>query len=70
MLFNNQDLNLDQNSTIVGDNNFVDQDLNVDINVGMNQGGQMMEAEASNPIIEPMQERCVHRTIVHQVPQV
>lgn len=70
MLFNNQDLNLDQNSTIVGDNNFVDQDLNVDINVGMNQGGQMMEAEASNPIIEPMQERCVHRTIVHQVPHV
>ncbi len=72
MLFNNQDLNLDQNSMIYGDGNFVDQDMNVDINVAANSqdmmGGDM--GTTSCPVVEPMQERQVHRTIVHQVPHV
>ena len=24
----------------------------------------------NNPIVEPMQEKCVHRTIMHEVPHV
>ena len=69
MLFNNQDFAMDQSSTIMGDGNYVDQDMNIDINMGVNQAMPMMESSGS-PIIEPMQERCIHRTIVHQVPQV
>ena len=72
MLFNSQDFNMDQASTITGDNNFVDQDMNVDINVGgAMASNQMMEAQESTcPIMEPVQERCIHRTIVHEVPHV
>ena len=69
MFYNNQDFTMDQNATIMGDGNFIDQDMNVDINVGMNQGPTMMEAqEMTAPIMEPVQERCIHKTIIHQVP--
>lgn len=71
MLFNNQDI--DMNSTIDGNNNVVDQDMNIDItmnnnsNMGMNQNMEMMGGQS--PIIEPVQERQINRTFVHQVPQ-
>ena len=73
MLFGNQDLNMDQNSTIVGDGNTVDQDMNIDVNIGNNGMMSSQGAEAfdmQRPIVEPMQERCVQRTIVHQVPHI
>ena len=73
MLFNNQSFALDQNSTITGDGNVVDQDMNIDVNI--NDQGQMPMTssnfmDSQNPIVEPVQERQVHRTIVHQVPHV
>ena len=73
MLFGNQDFNMDQNATITGDGNMVDQDMNIDVNIGNNgmmssQG--MSSMDMHSPIVEPMQERCVQRTIVHQVPHI
>lgn len=70
MLFNNQAI--DMNSTIDGNNNVVDQDMNIDINMnnnsmGMGQNMQMMNT--NSPIMEPVQERQINRTFVHQVPQ-
>lgn len=68
MLYNNQDFNMDQSSMINGDNNYVDQDMNVDINVGgVSQGSSM--GNQGCPIVEPMQERVVNRTFCHEVPQ-
>lgn len=73
MLFNNQSFALDQNSTITGDGNVVDQDMNIDVNIS-DQGQMPMTSsnfmDSQNPIVEPVQERQVHRTIVHQVPHV
>ena len=71
MLFSNQAI--DMNSTIDGNNNVVDQDMNIDINMnssnmGMNQNMEMIDGQM--PIIEPVQERQVNRTFVHQVPHV
>lgn len=60
------------NSTIVGNNNTIDNDMNV--NIDMMQGGQMnetmMSSSCCSPIQEAVKERCVHRTIVHEVPHV
>ena len=61
-MFNSQDFNLDQTASIVGDGNMIDQDMNIDVNVN----GYSM-ATTQSPIVEPMQEREVHRTFVHQV---
>lgn len=78
MLFNNPtlgDITNDQESTIIGNNNTVEQDMDIDINVGNNVGDEMGGNNFSlgttqSPIIEPMQERVVNRTIVHNVPHV
>lgn len=54
------------NASIVGDNNVIDNDMNIDVdfNGGMvAQPGMMMP---SCP--EPVQQRCIHRTFVHEVP--
>ena len=72
MLYNNQDFDMNQSASIVGDGNIIDQDMDIDVNIngmGMNQGGYM-QATTQSPIIEPMQERQVNRTIIHQVPHV
>lgn len=48
--------------------NFYGEDINVDVDLNVSNsntfGGNM-----SAPIIEPMQERVVNRTIMHEVPQ-
>ena len=58
-------------------NNFYANDMtnNIDIDVtnndfqdGMNAAPMM--ADPNRPLVEPMQERCVHRTIYHEVPHV
>lgn len=64
--------NIEFDSTVVGNNNIVDNDMNVDINMmnNNNVGGQMMQMNSFNPVNEAVQERCVHRTIMHEVPHV
>ena len=73
MLYNNQDFNMDQTASIVGDGNIIDQDMDIDLNIngmGMNNQGTYMQGTTQSPIIEPMQERQINRTIIHQVPHV
>ncbi len=56
-------------------NNFFANDMtnNIDIDVTNNEfDGNMNMAQGgcNRPLIEPMQERCVHRTIMHEVPHI
>lgn len=64
--------NIQFDSNVTGNNNIVDNDMNVDINMmnsaSMEQGQGMMGG-CCNTMSEPVQEKCVHRTIVHEVPQ-
>ena len=63
--------NYEFNSSISGNNNIVENEMNVDID--MIQNGQMNDTMSTTmgcPIREPMKEKCVHRTIVHEVPHV
>ncbi len=67
------------NQNFVGEN-----DINMDIDVNMAGGNinmanampavdnqnLMMGSTMQSPIVEPMQERVVHRTIMHEVPHV
>lgn len=68
----NQDFSFD--SSIVGNNNTIDNNMNVDVNMmGYNntmmpQQGMMM-GSMGNPINEGVQERVINRTFVHEVPQ-
>ena len=57
----------DMTSNIYGNNNTVEQEvsMNVESSSMPMQGGCM-----SSPIVEPVQEREVHRTIMHEVPHV
>lgn len=50
--------------------NFYGEDINVDIDFNMNQSNSMGVNSISQPIIEPMQERVVNRTIMHEVPHI
>ena len=47
-------------------------EINMDIDVNMNNNQQMgmqsMMGGTQQPIIEPMQERVINRTIMHEVP--
>ncbi len=56
-------------------NTFNAENMDVDMNIDMQNtqmGGMVppMGGGMQNPIIEPMQERVVNRTIVHEVPHV
>ena len=76
MLYNNQDFDMNQSASIVGDGNIIDQDMDIDVNMTssqMNVASQpntVMQGGVGQPIIEPMQERIVNRTIMHEVPHV
>lgn len=53
-------------------NNFFAESMtnNMDTDFNMNQGPNMnvdMANDNTAPIVEPMQEKCVHRTIYHQI---
>lgn len=56
-------------SNIYGNNNTVEQEVNMNVTASPMampmQGGCNMQ-----PIVEPMRERQVHRTIMHEVPHV
>lgn len=56
-------------SNIVGDNNFINNDMDVDVNYNSfnnNDGMNIMQ----QPINEGIQEKVIHRTFVHEVPHV
>lgn len=55
-------------SSVIGNNNVVDNDMNVDINMA-NYGGNQ-EMSSMNSMNEGVQEKCVHRTFIHEVPHV
>ncbi len=65
MLYNEANMQTEIN----GNNNTVENDMNIDINMN---GGAMQNAGGcnQNPVNEGVRERCVHRTFVHEVPQV
>ena len=43
--------------------------MNIDIDM-VNNGQYDMNGTSTCPITEPLKERCIHRTIVHDVPHV
>ena len=54
-------------------NNRDDIDINItnqNMNANTNMNYNFMEPQTIQPIIEPMQERIVNKTIVHQVPHI
>lgn len=61
--------NFEMNSNFAGNNNVVENEMNIDID--MNNGGMNNEINGGccNQITETPRERCIHRTIVHEVPQ-
>ena len=63
------DRNGDLNTNFYADN--MTNNIDVDI-TSMNQMNNNMNTSTcpNNPIIEPMRERCVNRTIMHEVPHV
>lgn len=72
MFDQNMAQNFDFDSSIVGNNNVIDND--VDINMmaygeQQNMQGSMTMGSMGNPINETVQERVVNRTFVHEVPQ-
>ena len=71
-MFNNRcyDRDNDINNTFVAEN--MDVDMNVDyMNNNMNMDpGIAMPGGISEPIVEPMQQRVINRTIVHEVPHI
>ena len=50
-------------------NNFYADNMtnNMDTDFNMNQTPIDYQMNSNNPIVEPMQEKCVHRTIMHEV---
>ena len=65
--------NFDFDSTVQGNNNVVDNDMNVDINMNSQMNGMNMNMNMSSgmgaPIQEGVQQKCIYKTIVHEVPQ-
>ena len=62
---------IDINNNYYADN--MTNNMDTDFNMGMpinNVEYQSDSCECNQPIVEPMQEKCVHRTIMHEVPHV
>ena len=58
------------NFYVDGNNNNIDSDMSTDTNMNsMNNMPSMNGMSMCNPINEGTQEKCVHRTIYHDVPQ-
>ena len=56
-------------------NNYFADNMTNNVDMDFNSMGNTMEYQQENscnqqPLVEPMQERCVHRTIMHEVPHV
>ena len=63
------DRNVDVNTNFFADNMTNNIDVDVDVNDNFNMNNNMNTCQ-QRPIVEPMQERCVNRTIVHEVQHV
>ena len=63
-----RDVEINNNYFAEDMNNYNDTDFNMP-NQGNNMN-YMNDTCPNNPIVEPMQEKCVHRTIMHEVPHV
>ncbi len=63
------DNNFSINSNLEGNNNIIENEMNIDIDM-MNNSQYDMSGSSMCPITEPLKERCVHRTIVHDVPHI
>lgn len=63
--------NFDFDSTVKGNHNTVDNDMNIDINMNSNMGANMKNFAGMNMgCCEGVQEKCIHKTIVHEVPHI
>ncbi len=62
--------NFDFNSTVKGNHNTVDNDMNVDINMNSNMGTMKESPNMNMGCCEGVQEKCIHKTIVHEVPHI
>ena len=56
---------MNMENIVDGKNNYINNDMNVDVNVNNNGMNGVMQ----QPIGEGVQEKVVHRTFVHEVPQ-
>ena len=66
-MYNNDVVN---NFYVDGNNNNIDSDMSTDANMNsMNNMAPQPQTPMFNPITEGIQEKCVHRTFVHDVPQ-
>ncbi len=69
-MYNNsfyQDVNVD--SSITGNNNTIQNDMDVDVTM-MPNNGMMNQTSFQQPMNEGVQERIINRTFVHEVPHV
>lgn len=66
MLYNEANMQTEIN----GNNNTVENDMNIDINMNGGTSQQNVMGGCQQPINEGVRERCVHRTFVHEVPHV
>ena len=67
------DRDIDINNNYYAENMVNDVDMNyngMNSNMDMNVNMNYQDNTCPSPIVEPMQEKCVHRTIVHQVPHI
>ncbi len=65
-MYNNEFLqNMNMENIVDGNNNYINNDMNVDFTVNNNG----MNGVVQQPIGEGVQEKVVHRTFVHEVPQ-
>lgn len=62
--------NFDFDNNINGNNNFIENDVDVNMMYNSSTMGNQVYSSMSNPINEGVQERVVQRTIVHDVPHV
>lgn len=73
------DMDNDMSANFIGDNNVINMENEMNISAGpmmnpgnmpmMNPGSMQMGGCVMRPVCEPVQERCVHKTIMHEVPQ-
>lgn len=66
MFDQNMAQNFDFDSNIMGNNNVIDNDVDINMMGNMN----VQDGYGQAPVNEGVQERCVHRTFVHEVPHV
>ena len=70
-MYNNEFFqNMNMESNINGDNNVVNNDMEVDVNMMNSTSPSNNMMGIGNPINENVQERVINRTFVHEVPHV